>query len=1050
MWLVTTALRRPITIMVILIALLLSAGIAIRKMSIDIFPVLGIPVIYVAQPYGGLDPSQMEGFISSYYEYHFLYITGIKSVESHSIQDVSLIKLEFYPGTDMSQAMAETVAYVNRARAFMPPGTVSPFIVRFDAGSVPVGNLVFTSKTRTLGEIQDLALYKVRPMFASLPGVSAPPPMGGNQRTIVVHVDSNKLQSYHLSPNQVVQAIASGNTISPSGLVRIGSKALMTTNNGVVPKIKKMEDIPIDTKPGATIYVRDIGWVENGSDILTDYVLINSKRAIYIPVTKRSDASTWSVVQEVKNALPKMQAAIPPDIKVSYQFDQSGYVKHALLGLLFEGMLGALLTGLMVYLFIRDFKSALIVVITIPLAILSAAFVLWLAGQTINIMTLGGLALAVGLLVDEATVTIENIHTYYAQNKSIARSVVDSAREISFTRFLILVCVLAVFLPSFFMTGIPRSLFIPLSLSVGFAMIASYVLSLTLVPILVIKLLKHTSPPQPSRYFVKFKENYESLLNNIFSVQKLIITLYFVGCFLVLLVLSKLINIELFPSVDTGQFRLRIDAPAGTRVEETEQITHKILKMIASLVGKENIDATLAFIGTQPTSYPIDTIYLWTSGPYEAVITVALKKSSIKISQLKERIRYEMAKKFPDVSVSFEPGDLVGQVTSLGSPTTVEIAITGKNLAEDQSYANKLRTELKKIKEIRDLKFGESLDYPALHVNFDRIRAGQLGVTVEQIANSLVPATSSSRFTTPNYWLDKSTGTAYQVQVEIPQFQIQSIAALKAIPAVLKPGATGPFIRDVAQIEPKTVWGELHRLNNQRIVTLTANIHGNDLKKAATQIQKAIDHVGEMPRGLTVQIRSQVQLLLDTLGSLQWSLLIAIIAILLMLAANFQSFSLALLSLTAVPAVLIGSELMLLLTNNSLNIQSYLGIVMAIGVSVANSILLVTLAEKLRLENNDAEQSAIEGGVKRLRPILMTAIAMIAGMLPMALSISTGSDQTSPLGSAVIGGLFASTFATLLILPLVFATVRKNSSNTSSSLDPDDPHSAHYDTKKGK
>lgn len=1048
MWLVTLALRRPITILVILIALLLSAAIAIRKMAIDIFPVLGIPVIYVAQPYGGLDPSQMEGFISSYYEYHFLYITGIKSVESRSIQDVSLIKLEFYPGTNMSQAMAETVGYVERSRAFMPPGTVAPFIVRFDAGSVPVGNLVFTSKTRTLGEIQDLALYKVRPMFASLPGVSAPPPMGGNQRTIVVHVNTNKLQSYHLSPDQVVQAIATGNSITPSGIVRIGTKALITPNNGVVSEIKTMEDIPIDAQSGATIYVRDIGWVEDSSDILTEYVLINGKRAIYIPVTKRSDASTWSVVQEVKRALPAMQAAIPQDIKVSYAFDQSGYVKSALFGLLFEGFLGALLAGLMVYLFIRDLKSALIVVITIPLAILSAIFVLWLAGQTINIMTLGGLALAIGLLVDEATVTIENIHTHYTEDKSIARAVMDSAREISFTRFLILVCVLAVFVPSFFMTGIPRSLFIPLSLSVGFAMIASYLLSLTLAPILVIKLLKNTSPPKPSDYFIKFKEKYESFLKKIFSATKLIIIFYLICCFLLIFIFSKLISIELFPSVDAGQFRMRIDAPTGTRVETTEIIAHKILQTIAEIVGENNIDATLAFVGTQPPTYPVNTIYLWTSGPHEAVITVALKSRSIKISPLKERLRKIIAKNFPDVSISFEPGDLVGQITSLGSPTPIEIAIIGKDLAEDRTFANKLKNEIAKIKEIRDLKFGESLDYPALHVNIDRILAGQLGVTVDQIGKSLVSATSSSRFTTPNYWLDKSTGTAYQVQVEIPQFQIQSVEALKAVPAILKQAATGPFIRDVATVEPKTIWGEFHRLNNQRILTLTANIDGNDLKQVANKIQNVIQQMGKKPRGLTLQVRSQVQLLLDTLGSLGWSLLIAIIAIFLMLAANFQSFSIALISLTTIPAVLVGSELLLLLTGTSLNIQSYLGIIMAMGVSVANSILLVTMAEDLRQENNDAKISAIEGGVKRIRPILMTAIAMIAGMLPMALSISTGGEQTSPLGMAVIGGLFGSIFATLLILPLVFATLRKKSSNVVSSLDPNDPRSVHYDKEK--
>ena len=425
MWLVIAALRRPISVLVMVIAVALSAAVAIRKMPIDIFPVLGTPVIYVAQPYGGLDPSQMEGFISSYYEFHFLYITGIKEVESRSIQGVSLIKLVFYPGANMSQAVAETVAQVNRARAFMPPGTVAPFVVRFDAGSVPVGNLVFSSQTRTLGEIQDLALFRVRPMFASLPGVSAPPPMGGNQRTIVVHVDPEKLRQYHLSADRVVQAINSGNTITPAGTLRIDDKALLAPTNAVVPDIGTLEDIPIQSGKVAQIYLRDVGWVEDSTDILSGYALVNGKRAVYIPVTKRPDASTWSVVQKVKEALPAMRDAVPADIDISYAFDQSGYVKNALLGLLFEGALGTVLTGLMVFLFLHDWKSALIVVTTIPVAILSAIFALWLAGQTINIMTLGGLALAIGILVDEAMVTLENIHAHYAGGASIARAVVD-------------------------------------------------------------------------------------------------------------------------------------------------------------------------------------------------------------------------------------------------------------------------------------------------------------------------------------------------------------------------------------------------------------------------------------------------------------------------------------------------------------------------------------------------------------------------------------------------------------------------------------------------
>lgn len=1048
MWLVITALRRPVSIMAILLALLLASFAVIRKMPIDIFPTLGIPVIYVAQPYGGLDPAQMEGFISSYYEYHFLYITGIKEVESRSIQGVSLIKLVFHPGTNMSQAMAETVSYVDRSRAFMPPGTVPPFVMRFDAGSVPVGDLVFSSKTCTLGEIQDRALFKVRPMFASLPGVSAPPPMGGNQRTVVIHVDPAKLRQYHLSADQVVQAVSSGNVISPSGTVRIGDEALIADSNTVVPDIKSLEDIVIVSDRESTVYLRDVGWVENSSDILAGYALVNGKRAVYIPVTKRSDASTWSVVQEVKSALHLMQEVIP-DIKLTYEFDQSGYIKNALTGLLTEGVLGAFLTGLMILLFLRDLRSSLIVVTTIPVSIMCAVFALWLCGQTINIMTMAGLALSIGILVDEATVTIENIHVHQASGKSYALSVVDSAREVSFPLFLVLVSILAVFAPSFFMKGIPGALFIPISLSVGFSMVASYLLSLTMVPIMVIKLLKPSSHNSEPSLFDAFRKRYESFLHMLLPLRYHVFALYFVGCIALLVLLSQLLSIELFPGVDTGQFILRVRAPVGTRVERTEDIAHNVLNTITSMVGEKNMQASLAYVGTQPSSYAISTIYLWTSGPNEAVLSVNLgRDSGFSLPKLKEQLRDVIAKKFPELSISFEPGDLVGQVTNLGAHTPIEIAIVGKNRLDNREYSEKLKTELAKIGEIRDLQYGESLDYPSLDINIDRMRAGQLGVTVEQIAKSLVAATSSSRFTSPNYWLDESDGTAYQVQVEVPQYQMQSVEDVRAIPAIIKPDSSGPYLRDVATVKHGVVMGEAHRLNNQRILTLTANIEGDNLKKASDDVRRAISRAGDLPKGMRLMIRSQVRLLLDILDELQIALLIAVIAIFLMLAANFQSFNLALLSLATVPAVLCGSGFMLFLTGTSLNIQSYLGTIMAIGVSVANAILLVTFAEHLRKQNGDAVSSAVEGAMKRIRPILMTSIAMIAGMLPMAAALGEGGEQTAPLGRTVIGGLLASTFATLILLPLLFASVRKRSTVASPSLDPSDPGSAIYESER--
>ncbi|HXD18207.1 MAG TPA: efflux RND transporter permease subunit, partial [Vicinamibacterales bacterium] len=497
MWLIRAALRRPITILVAVIAVALTAVFAVSRMRADIFPDLDLPVIYVAQPYGGMSPAQMEGYITYYYEYHFLYVNGIESVESKSIQNTSLLKLTFHAGTDMAEALAQTIGYVNRAHAFMPPGTVGPFIMRFDAGTVPVGYLVFSSDSRSLGEIQDLALNRVRPQFATLPGLTSPPPFGGSQRTIVIRVDPDRLRSYAMSPEEVIRAVSAGNVIMPSGSVNIGEETRISPMNSVVSDINDLLELPIRTGAGPPVSIRDIGTVSDSTDIPTAYALVNGRRAVYIPVTKRPNASTLDVVSEVKANLGRFQALVPDDIKVSYELDQSRNVSASLQAVLREAALGAVLIGLMVLVFLRDWRSAGIVVVTIPFALLAAVIALWGAGQTINVMTLGGLALAVGILVDEATVAIENIHTHLARGGAVAEGVLDASGEVVVPRLLAMLSVVAVFVPSFFMTGVSRSLFVPLSLAVGFSMIASFFLSSSLVPVLSVWLLaKHRPPPE--------------------------------------------------------------------------------------------------------------------------------------------------------------------------------------------------------------------------------------------------------------------------------------------------------------------------------------------------------------------------------------------------------------------------------------------------------------------------------------------------------------------------------------------------------------------------
>ena len=1038
---ISSALRNPIAIIVIVLAIGLFSFLAIKNTKIDIFPSMGVPTIYVAQPYGGLSPEQMEGFVASYYEYHFLYVTGVKSVDSRSVQGNCVIKITFQEGTDMSQAMAEVVGYVNRARAFMPPGTVPPFITRFDAGSVPVGQLVFTSDTRSLGEISDLALFRVRPMFATLPGVSAPPPFGGNQKTVIVNINPDQIRKYNLSPDKVVQALINTDKIVPSGNVRIGDSTYIVPQNSVVEDIQNIANTPLILGAGPTVFIKDLATVSMGSDITVSYALVNGKRSVYIPVTKRSTASTWNVVQRVKAALPDMQAAIPSDIKVSYEFDQSGYVINSLKSLLLEGGLGALLTGLMVLLFLGDLRSALIVIFTIPLALLAAATALYLSGQTLNIMTLGGLALSVGILVDQATVTIENIHRHQEMDKPKWFAIIDACKELFWPEFLILLSILAVFVPSFFMQGVTKGMFLPLSLAVGFAMIASFFLSKTFVPVVANWMLKTKIRHGKISRFGRWRASYLKKGEHLSGKMNWIAVLFVLGSLLLLFLLFNVIGTELFPKVDTGQAQVRLRMPAGTRLERTEDATRKLLAITDTIAGKKNVEITSAFMGTQPSSYPIDLIYLWTGGPNESVLKIKLKEGVIPISEFKEEMRAKVKSDLPGATISFEPGDLVEQVLGLGTSNPIEIAVLNRNLQQGEIVAKTLVNKLSAISSLRDLQIATPLHYPAIRLTIDRVKAGQLGLTAAQIAQSTIAATNSSRFTAPVYWLDKSTGTAYQVQVQYPQYTMNTPEKIEQIPVSNGPDNTH-YLGQVAQWEKTNVPGEYDRLNQQRYITITANVQGEDLGGVFKKVNKVIADMKNLPGNTKIKLRGQPELLSDTLSTLQFGLIIAIAVILLVFAIYFRSFRVAFASLSIIPAVVCGSLLLLLITGKTLNIQSYMGMIMAVGVSISNAVLFLTIAEDNR--KNHMEKGHLHAAASRVRPILMTSIAMIAGMIPMAIGLGESGDQTSPLGVAVIGGLIFSLIGILFFLPFIYYLLEGRRKYHSASMDPYDPESSYF------
>ena len=1056
--LVSFALRRPVTILVLIIASILTGIIAIQRMQRDIFPDLGVPVLYVAQPYGGMDPAQMEGFLVNYYEYHFLYINGIEHVESKSIQGAALIKLQFHPGTDMSRAMAETVGYVNRSRAFMPPGTVPPFVMRFDAGSVPVGNLVFSDETGkySLKELQNMAINQVRPLFATLPGVSAPPPFGGSPRAAVVHVDPDRLRSLNMTPDDIVSAITKGNSISPSGNVKLGDKLPMVPVNTTISDVSKIGDIAIRSDGAHSLYIRDIATVEDAGDIQAGYAIVNGRRTVYIPVTKRADASTLNVVSLVKDNIAKFQSVLPEGVKVSYQFDQSPMVKRAIYGLTQEGIFGAVLTGLMVLIFLRDWRSSLVVVLNIPLSILAASIVLWATGQTVNLMTLGGMALAVGILVDEATVTIENIHSHLSRGVNLKQAVYDATVETTIPRFLAMLCVLAVFIPAFFMQGAARNLFVPLAMAVGLSMIASYLLSSTLVPVLAVWTTKtsHTGIATTKQTsFDKFKNAYLGISKLTVKIRWVLVPTYLAVCGISIYLIGKTLGREIFPSVDSGQFELRLRAAAGTRIEVTEKIAIKALDIISKEVGAENVEITMGYVGVQNPAYPINTIFLWTSGPEEAVLQVQLKTSAkIEVARLQETLRTKLPAELPGVRLSFEPNDIISRVMSFGATTPIEVSVNSQVMANNRLVAMQLKAELDKIPALRDLDFAQELDYPAVKVDIDRKLAGMMGVTVEQIGRSLTEATSSSRFTSPSYWADPKSGIGFQIQVDIPRDRMTSLEEIKNIP--VGRGVEGPInLRNVADVSEGTVLGEYDRYNMQRMLTLGANLHGQDLGKVSEQVSDVIKkvaqkNIGTPLAGVSITSRGQVVPMQQMFGGLQMGLMVAVIVIFLLLAANFQSFRLSFAVILTLPAVITGVVVALLITHTTLNIQSFMGAIMAIGVAVANAILLVTFAERSRQEGQPVMDAAASGAASRLRPILMTSFAMIAGMIPMASGMGDGGSQTAPLGRAVIGGLIGATIATLFVLPAIFGILQGERASKNASLHPDDSQPNNADNTK--
>jgi multidrug efflux pump subunit AcrB len=1064
------AMRHPITQIMLVVTLVLGGSLALSRMRMDIFPSINQPEIFVFCNFGGMDPGQMEGLMVNQFEISFQYVDGVRTIESKCIQQVAVIKIAFYADTDMAKAMAMVVSEATRAQATMPPDVLPPLIMQFDAGSVPVGYLVLQSKTRSLGAMGDLAQVRIRALVqANVPGTVATSPFGTNARSIVISVDPDRLRSYNFTPEDVVKAVHEGNVISPSGNLYILDQMPLAPNNAMIEDPLDFGTIPI--KVGQNVYVRDVATIADATDVDYGCALVNGVKSVYLPIVKKGTASTLQVVSDIHKAMPRFKGVLPEDVDINFEFDESPTVMAAISNVGVEGLIGAALTGLMILLFLRDWRSVFVVVSNIPLALLGSVLGLWLTGNTLNVMTLGGLALATGILVDESTVSLENVHAQMAHTNSIARAALLGNNITAVPRLLALMCILSVFVPAFIMAEPVRSLFLPLALAVGFAMIASYFLSSMYVPVISVWLLKHHGHHTGASalgWFGTFQVLFGNVVGRLVKVRWVVVPAYFLVCAAILAGLGTQLGRELFPQVDSGQFVLRVRAPPGTNYEITRQIANKALQVIEDEAGEGSVEMSMGFAGQQAPVYCMNNLILFMHGPDDAQLRIALKEGRVHLAEFREKLRQLLPEKVrpwlidllrkvglspiqakaraDQLAFGFEPGDVVSKVMSFGAPTPIEVMVMSPNLADAKMYAMRVKAEMEKIASLRDVQFQQTLDYPTIPVRIDREKAGLSGLTAKEVADSITMTTSSSRYVARNYWRDPTTGIDYQVEVVVPPPRMNSAEQVETLPLrTLNGGELNLLVRDVAKVGKGTMPGEYDRSTMQRYLSLTANIEGEDLGRAVRHIENAIAEAGEKPHGVNVRLRGQIAPMREMFQSLMIGLAIAVVAILILLTAYFESLRLALAAVSAVPGVLSGVVLMLYCTHTSLNIESFMGSIMCIGVSISNSVMLVTFIAMEWQKGLTPVEAARSGAQERLRPILMTACAMTVGMVPMALALEHGSEMQAPLGRAVIGGLVFSTFVTLFVVPSLFALIMGKRKAVSASLLPDDPESSHYD-----
>jgi multidrug efflux pump subunit AcrB len=1035
MWIVKVALTRPYTFIVLAILILIAAPVVILSTPTDIFPNINIPVISIAWSYTGLNPEELEGRLTTPYEKVLTtLVDNIQHIESTTVAGQVVIKVYLQPGASLDTANSQVSSASEFELRSLPPGTLPPQIINFSASSVPILQIGLSGDGLTEQQLNDYGLNFVRTQLVTVPGAVIPNVYGGKQRTIMVNMDPKAMQAKSLSPTDVLNALSAQNVVQPGGTAKIGEDEYDIHINSSPMTIAGLSALPIRQVNGSTIYMRDVASVTDGSVPQTNIVRQDGKRGVLATVLKSGNASTLDVVKGVRDLLPRIALTVPPALKMTPIGDQSVFVRASVKGVIREAIIAAVLTGLMILLFLGSWRSTVIIAVSIPLSILSSVIILGLMGQTINIMTLGGLALAVGILVDDATVTIENIERYLEEGNPLFESILDGAAQISVPALVSTLCICIVFLPMFFLGGVARYLFVPLAEAVVFAMLASYVLSRTLVPTLAMYLLKaHDHHAVPSRnplarfqraferVFERVRTAYEDLLARLVALRTLFVPIFLLLCLCAFL-LVPFLGQNFFPSTDNGAFILHLRVKSGTRIEETARMCDLVEQQIRKQVPPAQIDNILDNIGLPYSTLNFQHATSGLIGAGDADIMVSLKEDHNPTANYVAALRKSLPALFPGVTFYFLPSDIVTQILNFGLPAPIDVQFEGQNIDGNRVVADKVLEELRHVPGLVDLRIQQPADYPVLTVNVDRTKAQQGGLSEKDVGASLLNMLSGSTQLTPMFYLNWKNGVVYNIQAQTPQYDIATMNALENIPLTSPTAKQPEILADVATITRSSEMQVVNHYNIRRTLDIYGNVQGRDLGSVSRDIQKIVDaNTKALPRGSFLRVRGQVETMKSSYFGLIAGLAFAIVLVYLLIVVNFQSWLDPFIIITALPAALAGIVMFLFATGTTLSVPALMGAIMCMGVATANSILVVSFAKDRYEHHHDAIKAAVEAGATRFRPVMMTALAMIIGMIPMALGAGEGGEQNAPLGRAVIGGLFCATIATLIFVPSVFA-----------------------------